>query len=215
MIDIKKSKILLLGAPGSGKGTLSTLLIDKYHLKHISTGNLFRSEVELNGPYASKIKELMVNGQLITDDITNQLAANAILDTCNKGEGFILDGYPRTIPQAEFLSKISNIDKVFYLNIDSDLLVKRIIGRRICSKCGTNYNIFFQPSKIDGVCDKCDSPLTQRKDDNEETLILRIKEYQDKTSPLIDFYKKQGKLVEIDANKTVDEVLKQLIDGLQ
>ena len=114
MIDIKKSKILLLGAPGSGKGTLSSLLIDKYNLKHISTGNLFRNEVENNGEYASRIKELMVNGQLITDDITNQLAANSILEICNKGEGFILDGYPRTIPQAEFLSKIANLSPVLW-----------------------------------------------------------------------------------------------------
>ncbi len=214
MIDIKKSKILLLGAPGSGKGTLSSLLIDKYNLKHISTGNLFRNEVENNGEYASRIKELMVNGQLITDDITNQLAANSILEICNKGEGFILDGYPRTIPQAEFLSKIANIDKVFYLDIDSELLVKRIVGRRICSKCGTNFNIYFQIPKVEGICDKCQSPLIQRKDDNEETLVSRVKEYQNKTSPLIDFYSKQDKLIRIDANKSIDEVLEQVINGL-
>ena len=215
MIDIKKSKLLLLGAPGSGKGTLSSLLIEKYNLKHISTGNLFRSEIENNGEYASKIKELMINGQLITDDITNQLASNEILLTCKNNVGFILDGYPRTIPQAEFLTKITNIDKVFYLDIDSELLVKRIVGRRICSKCGTNFNIYFKIPKTEGICDKCQSPLIQRKDDNEETLISRIKEYQNKTAPLIDFYSKQNKLVKINANKNIDEVLLQVIDGLK
>lgn len=212
---IGKNKILLLGAPGSGKGTLSSLLIDEYNFKHISTGNLFRSEVENNGPYASKLKELMVNGQLISDDITNQLAANAIIDAHNKSEGFILDGYPRTIPQAEFLSKITEIDKVFYLNIDSDLLVKRIVGRRICSKCGTNYNIYFNVPKQEGICDKCSSPLAQRKDDNEETLVSRIREYQDKTSPLIQYYKERNKLIEIDASKPINEVFAQIVNGLK
>ncbi len=207
MIDTnQKQKIILLGAPGSGKGTVSGLLIENFKLDHISTGDLFRNEIKNDGPLASKIKELMVNGQLIPDDITNELASNAIMDSFKKSDGFILDGYPRTIAQAEFLTKICNIDKVFYLNISSDLLVKRIVGRRICPQCATNYNIYFSKPKVEGICDKCNSPLTQRKDDNEETLVSRIREYETKTAPLVDFYKKEGKLITVDASQDINEV---------
>ncbi len=216
MIDSnKKQKIILLGAPGSGKGTVSSLLIENFKLDHISTGDLFRNELKNDGEYASKIKELMVNGQLIPDDITNQLASNAIMEAFNKSDGFILDGYPRTIAQAEFLTKICEIDKVFYLNISSDLLVKRIVGRRICPQCASNYNIYFNQPKVEGICDKCNSPLTQRKDDNEETLVSRIREYETKTAPLVDFYKSQNKLVTIDASQDIDDVFNAIKSELK
>ncbi len=216
MIDTsKKQKIILLGAPGSGKGTVSSLLVENFKLDHISTGDLFRNELKNDGEYASKIKELMVNGQLIPDDITNQLASNAIMQAFNDSDGFILDGYPRTIAQAEFLTKICNIDKVFYLNISSDLLVKRIIGRRICSQCASNYNIYFNQPKVEGICDKCGSPLTQRKDDNEETLVSRIAEYETKTAPLVEFYQKTGKLINIDATQDIQDVYQQIARELK
>ncbi len=210
-----KQKIILLGAPGSGKGTVSSLLIESFKLDHISTGDLFRNEIKNDGDYASKIKELMVNGQLIPDDITNQLASNAIMAAFEKSDGFILDGYPRTIAQAEFLRKICDIDKVFYLKISPDLLVKRIVGRRICPQCAANYNIYFNQPKVEGICDKCNSPLTQRKDDNEETLVSRVREYETKTAPLIDFYSAENKLVTIDASKNIDEVFASIKSELK
>ncbi len=216
MIDKnKKMKIILLGAPGSGKGTVSSLLLNNYKLEHISTGNLFRAEVQNNGPLASKIKELMVNGQLIPDDITNKLASNAILKAFEQADGFILDGYPRTMAQAEFLTKICDIDKVFYLNIAPDLLVKRIVGRRICLDCGKNYNIYFSKPLQDGICDQCHLPLSQRKDDNEETLVSRIAEYETKTAPLVDFYQKTGKLINIDATQDIETVYQQIASELE
>ncbi len=216
MIDThKKLKLILLGAPGSGKGTVSSLLLDHYKLEHISTGNLFRAEVQNNGPLASKIKELMVNGQLIPDDITNKLASQAILQAFEHSDGFILDGYPRTMAQAEFLTKICDIDKVFYLNIAPELLVKRIVGRRICPDCGKNYNIYFSQPLQEGLCDHCHLPLSQRKDDNEETLVSRIAEYETKTAPLVEFYQKTGKLINIDATQDIQDVYQQIARELK
>lgn len=209
-----KIKIILLGAPGAGKGTLAALLQNNYNLKHISTGNLFRNEIETNGFYASQIKNAMTNGQLIDDKITNKLASNAILSAFDDSDGFILDGYPRTIAQAQFLAKVCDIDFVFYLDIDSNLLNKRITGRRICSKCGTNYNLFFHPPKVEGICDKCGSLLIQRKDDNSETLNTRIIEYFNKTSPLIEFYQEQKKLIKLDASLSIEEIYQDVLNYL-
>lgn len=212
---ITKNKIILIGAPGSGKGTISSQLINNFNLQHISTGDLFREAALQNTVISSKIKELMISGELIPDEITNKLASDAILKSFDNTNGFILDGYPRTIPQAEFLTKVCSIDKVFYLKINTDSLMKRIIGRRMCENCKISYNIYFNKPTIENICNKCSQPLIQRKDDNEQILISRISEYEKKTSPLINYYKLKNILVEINANNSIDEVYNDISKKLK
>ncbi len=153
----------------------------------------------------------MVNGQLIPDDITNQLASNAIMAAFEKSDGFILDGYPRTIPQANFLSSIVNVDSVIYLHVDEAILLNRLTGRRLCSNCNAIYNVNTEMKPLqDGVCDKCHGALIQRKDDNLESVKLRIDEYNQKTKPLIDYYQDKGLLKIIEADAPLDVIYREI-----
>jgi len=204
-------KIILLGAPGSGKGTISNELMQKEHYEHVSTGDLFRKVIDSNSPIADQLKTILTSGQLVSDDITNAIVRDELLKLSHENKDFVLDGYPRTIDQAKFLASIVKIDAVILVNIDQELAIKRISGRRLCKTCGAIYNIYFKKPLHENVCDLDGSYLYQRKDDDQAIALKRFEVYFQQTQPLIDFYRNQGILHEIDANNTnIDQLMQQV-----
>ena len=212
---IKKPNIIFLGAPGSGKGTVAKQLVEKYGYLHLSTGDLFRETLSQNTPLAKQIREYVKQGKLVPDDVTNNMMKQYIVNAINNSKHFLLDGYPRTIEQAEFLKTICDIDLVIYLNISEDLATKRIIGRRNCPNCGEIYNIYFKKPIKDNICDKCNTPLSQRKDDNAEVAKTRFQTYQSATSPLINYYQQQNKLASINVNDNNTDVFAKTCDLIE
>jgi adenylate kinase len=205
-------KIILLGAPGSGKGTISTILVNKYNFTHLSTGDMFRKIISKPiTEHEIKIRNLISAGNLIDDNVTNQLLKNELEKITDKNSNVVFDGYPRTINQAQYLDNIQKIDNVFLVNINEDVIIKRITGRRTCPKCGAIYNIYFKKPKIENLCDRDNERLVQRKDDNESTIKNRLKVYFNLTNPLINFYKSQNKLVVLDGNKNLNDIVDLLI----
>ncbi len=197
--------IILIGPPGSGKGTQAFNIKDKYSLTHISTGDLFRLAIKNQTTLGKQVSSVLERGDLVSDDLTLSIVKEAI-EKVESG-GYMLDGYPRTINQAELLDNLdTEIDAVIYFNIKTDLLIDRLTGRRVCKSCGASFHVMFNPPKVDGVCDNCGGELYQRSDDNETSVKTRLDEFYNKTLPLVDFYKKQGKLFEVDANLSVEEV---------
>ena len=201
-------KIIMLGAPGAGKGTHAKKISEKYGIPHISTGDLLREEVNLGTELGNKIKNNLDKGEFVTDDIITELLTSRLTKPdCDYG--CILDGYPRNITQAKLLEDIfdkldKELDNVLFLDIDLDLALKRMQGRIVCPKCGTSYNInneSLKPKK-DGICDKCATELEKRNDDNEETFKNRFNVYLDKTSELLDYYDKLGLLKKIEINNS-------------
>lgn len=203
-------KIVLLGAPGSGKGTLSEYLIEKYNFDHISTGNLFRKVIAENLKHVEELKTYLLSGALVPDDLTNKLAKEEIQTLEKQKKSFILDGYPRNIDQALFLDNLLTIDKVIYINVSEDSIIKRLTGRRTCSTCGKIYNIYYMPPKKDGVCDIDGGLLLQRKDDEEAVISNRLETYRKTTFPLVDFYRRQKKLIEIDGDSGKEKIRKEV-----
>jgi adenylate kinase len=202
-------KLIFLGPPGVGKGTQAKMLSKEYGIPQISTGDLLRSEMSKESEIGKKIKNVMGSGDLVSDDIVITLLRKRIKkEDCKNG--FILDGFPRNINQAEELKKISGIDCVVYFECPDEELVKRISGRRVCSDCGAIFHIHYKKPKKERICDKCNGVLFQRKDDNEETVRSRLKVYKEKTEPLIKYYKKKGKLLVIDANRSIEEIFEDV-----
>lgn len=199
-------KIILLGAPGCGKGTFSEYLVNKYKVSHLSTGNLFRKRMEEKGLYWEELKNYIMKGQLVPDDLVNKIVKTELLNF-KANDSYILDGYPRTIEQAEFLSTIANIDATIYLDVDESILEKRLVGRRMCSKCKKIYNIYFYPPKNEGFCDDDNEILIQRKDDNVDVIKDRLDAYNKNTFPLVDYYQKKNLLIKIDGTKTKEEII--------
>lgn len=207
-----ESKIILLGPPGSGKGSASKNLISKFPgLTVISTGDIFRKKMDEESDLANTIREYICQGKLIPDEITNDLVKTEILYLIKNKKGILLDGYPRTIKQAKFLATVCDISKVFYFEIDQNILLKRIIGRRLCPVCGNNYNIFFNKPKEENTCDNCQTLLVQRKDDNEKTFSKRMEEFNNKTAKLVNYYKEINKLIIIDSSQSVKKVLEEML----
>ncbi len=202
--------IVLLGAPGSGKGTLASRLEERLHIPHIATGDIFRFNLKNNTELGKLAKSYIDKGELVPDDVT----CNMVRDRFGKQdakEGFILDGFPRTIPQATELDKMlkemgRKIDYVFLVQADDERIVKRMGGRRVCKNCGEVYHVETLKPKVDGICDKCGSELVQRDDDNENVVKDRLKVYHEQTAPLIDYYKNQNLVHEVDGFATVEEV---------
>jgi len=217
-------KKIFLGPPGSGKGTYSKRLSPIRNVPHISTGDLFRKEIKNETKIGKNVKEFIELGQLVPDNVTIEIVKQRLnKDDCQKG--FILDGFPRTIPQAEMLNNISNIDAVLNLIIPEDILIEKICARRNCKDCGDIYNIAdinrggikmppMNP-KIEGKCDKCNGELIQRADDNEETIKKRLKIYQQETQPLIDFYKQKNLLKDIKITGPPEEMVKVILKILE
>ena len=206
--------MVLLGPPGAGKGTQSVVLSKKYNLPHISTGDILREAVKASLPLGVKAKEYMDRGALVPDEVVTGIVADRLLKPDTKN-GFILDGFPRTLKQAEDLDKAlkkmsSGIDMVLYFATSTAVAIERLTGRRVCTSCGFNYHIKNIPPKKEGVCDMCGAPLFQRPDDNEETVRARLKVYEEQTKPLIDFYMKQGILKRVSGDMGVDELFKVL-----
>ena len=184
--------LLIIGAPGAGKGTMSELILDKFNLVHVSTGDMLRAAVKNGTPVGLKAQEYMNRGELVPDEVIHDIIVER-LSQDDIEQGFLFDGYPRTKNQAVDLDEIlkslnKKIDCVINLNIEDEVLVKRITGRRLCPECGEIYNIYLKPSKKDGICDKCGSELIQRKDDNLESLKVRLSEYHKNTQPVIEYY---------------------------
>jgi len=197
--------IILLGSPGVGKGTYATLLAKKYKIPHISTGDIFREAVKEKSELGIKVKEFLDRGELVPDDITI-LVIKERMKKNDVDVGFLLDGFPRTIPQAEALEKFKKIDKVLNFVAPEKTIMDRLSGRRICKKCGAIYHLINIKPKVEGICDKCSGELYQRSDEKPNVTKKRLKEYNKKTKPLIDYYKKKGLLANINANFSIGEV---------
>ena len=211
--------IILLAPPAAGKGTQSEKIVSKYNLKHISTGDLLRNCLKNNDELSNQIREIMNQGKLVDDEIIIKLIEKEL--TNSSLNGFVLDGFPRSLAQAkkfnELLNKLNkHLDLVLYLNIDKENALNRIIGRRTCPNCGRIYNILIENSKPlnENLCDECNVSLTKREDDNEVTFNKRYDTYVTETSPLIDFYKNQGLLVEFDSSLDADLVFENIIKEL-
>jgi len=211
----KDLRIVFMGPPGGGKGTQADVLQRKYELEHISTGDMFRAAIKNETPLGLKVKEILASGALVPDDVTCALVAEK-LDSMPKDKGFMLDGFPRTIPQAEAFDKILSerslhLDYAINLEVPDDYIIKRIAGRYTCAKCSAMYNDSFKPTKVAGVCDVCGSvEFVHRPDDNEEVLQTRLNNYRDLTAPLLPYYEKEGILKSVDGVGTVDEVTNRI-----
>lgn len=210
--------LILLGPPGAGKGTQATRIIEKYKVPHISTGDIFRENIKNNTPLGQKAQEYMNKGELVPD----QLVVDIALDRLSKDDcknGFLLDGFPRTVFQADALDKFlkdkgKGIDLVINIEVEDKMLIERLDARRVCPTCAATYNVIGMPPKKEGICDKCNDILIQRKDDKKETVGNRIKVYHEQTSPLIDYYKEKGLIKDFDgmigADALFDEIVKAI-----
>ena len=211
-------RVVLLGPPGAGKGTQATRIAEQYKIPHISTGDIFRANVKEGTPLGKKAKEYMDQGLLVPDELVCDLVEDRIgWEDC--ASGYLLDGFPRTVFQAErfdaFLERTgAQLDKTVDIEVDEDILLPRMIGRRVCRQCGRPYHVTSMPPKQEGVCDVCGGEVYQRADDREETVLNRFKVYQEQTSPLIEYYQKSGKLAVIDGSKSPDEVFGEICDLL-
>lgn len=211
--------LILLGAPGAGKGTQAKIIMDKYGIPQISTGDMLREAVAKGTELGKKAKEFMTQGKLVPDEIVIGIVRERLAQKdCEKG--FILDGFPRTLAQAEALDKMlaemgKKIDAVINVNVPEEEVVKRIVNRRTCRNCGAIYHLIYNPPKKPGVCDKCGGELYQRDDDKEETVRERYRVYKKNTEPLIDYYKKKGILYDVDGTKDIDGVKKEILEILE
>ncbi len=196
--------IVLLGAPGAGKGTQAEIICDRLHIPQISTGNILRQAIKDGTEMGLKAKSYMDAGDLVPDEVIFEILHDRLgQDDCKNG--FILDGVPRTIPQAEVIEKMGiKIDVALDIEVRDEVIVERVSGRRVCS-CGASYHIKYKPSRVEGICDKCGKPLTIRKDDEPATVLDRLANYHKITEPLKDFYRAKGVLVEVDGEKSVEE----------
>ena len=202
--------IVMLGAPGAGKGTQADLICAEYNIPHISTGDIFRANIKNGTELGKRAKSYMDKGELVPDQLTVEILLDRVAqDDCK--EGYVLDGFPRTIPQAEVLDdalgKLSaKVDYAINVDVPDDAIVARMSGRRSCPDCGTVYHIVYNKPAKDGTCDKCGASLVQREDDAEETVRNRLKVYHDQTAPLIDFYEKKGALKTVDGTQDMKQV---------
>ena len=210
--------LILLGAPGAGKGTQAKLIMKKYQMPQISTGDILREAVRHNTPLGQKAQDYMNKGLLVPDEVVIGIIEEKLKESSCRN-GFILDGFPRTIPQAESLDRVldrSNIslDHVINFEVEQEILIKRLSGRRVCKNCGQMYNIYFSAPSQEGVCDQCSGELFQRKDDTIDTIRERLQVYQAQTAPLIEYYQGKKKLSTIAADKEQGEIFNQLCNLL-
>ena len=211
-------KIIMLGAPGAGKGTQAKQIAAKYEIPHISTGDIFRANISNGTELGKKAKTYMDQGLLVPDELVVDLVVDRVQqDDCKKG--YILDGFPRTIPQAEALTEAlkklgEKVDFAINVEVPDENIVKRMSGRRACVSCGSTYHIVYNPTKVEGVCDKCGNELILREDDKPETVKKRLDVYHEQTQPLIEYYTNEGVLVEVDGTKDMKDVFSAIVDIL-
>lgn len=212
-------KLVILGPPGAGKGTQAEYIVERYNIPHISTGDIFRENIKNNTELGKEAKSYMDKGLLVPDDLVIALVEDR-LNKADAKEGFLLDGFPRTVAQAVSLDSIldknnDKLTKVINISVDPEILIERAVGRRVCKTCGMTYHVKFNPPKEEGICDKDGTKLIQRDDDTEETVKTRISVYFDQTAPLIDYYRAQNLLVDIDGAKDIDKVFEDIVNGLK
>lgn len=212
-------KLVILGPPGAGKGTQAEYIVKRYNIPHISTGDIFRENIKNNTELGKKAKSYMDKGLLVPDDLVIALVEDR-LNKDDAKEGFLLDGFPRTVAQAVSLDSIldkndDKLTKVINISVDPEILIERAVGRRVCKTCGMTYHVKFNPPKEEGVCEKDGTKLIQRDDDTEETVKTRISVYFDQTAPLIDYYRAQNLLIDIDGAKDIDKVFDDIVIGLE
>lgn len=207
--------LILFGPPGAGKGTQAKFLEQKFNIVQLSTGDMLRAKVKQADPLAEKIKEIFAAGALVPDDIMIDLIKDRIQQP-DCANGFILDGFPRTVPQAEALDKMfadqgKKLDAAIELKVDENALVERITGRCSCSKCGASYHVKFNPPKVEGICDLCGGEIICRTDDNEETVRARLTTYHEQTEPVLPYYRSQNVLKSVDGMAPMDDVTQQIL----
>ena len=211
-------KIIMLGAPGAGKGTQAKMIADKYKVPHVSTGDIFRANIKNGTELGKEAKQYMDKGLLVPDELTVKILLDRVAQAdCENG--YVLDGFPRTIPQAEVLDKAltelgDKIDYAIDVNVPDENIIKRMSGRRACLACGATYHIEHIPPKKEGVCDRCGEALVLRDDDKEETVKNRLNVYHEQTQPLIEYYTGKGILKEVDGTVPMDQVFEAITDSL-
>lgn len=207
-------KLLIMGRPGAGKGTQAVNIKEYYNIPHISTGDMFRAAIKNQTKLGLEAKSYMEQGALVPDEVTIGIVEERLLeDDCKNG--FLLDGFPRTITQAEaldaFLTKNGvALDAVLDVNVPAEILVRRMVGRRVCKTCGATFHVEFNPPKVDGICDNCGKPLIQRADDTEATAVNRLAVYDQNTAPLLDFYAKKNLLKTVNGDQSLDKVFEDI-----
>ena len=212
-------KIIMLGAPGAGKGTQAKMIAAKYQIPHISTGDIFRANIKNGTELGMEAKKYMDQGQLVPDELTVKILLDRVAQP-DCSEGYVLDGFPRTIPQAEVLDSAldklgDSIDFAIDVDVPDENIVRRLSGRRACLSCGATYHIEHIPPKQEGVCDTCGQPLVLRDDDKPETVLKRLKVYHEQTQPLIDFYTKKGVLRSVDGTVDMNNVFETIVNVLE
>lgn len=211
-------KIIMLGAPGAGKGTQADKICAKYNIPHISTGDIFRANIKNNTELGQKAKSYMDKGELVPDELVVDLVVDRIkADDCTNG--YVLDGFPRTIPQAEALDAAlaainDKVDYAINVEVPDENIINRMSGRRACVACGATYHIVHIPTKVEGVCDKCGADLILRDDDKPETVKNRLNVYHEQTQPLIDYYTAKNILHEVDGTKAMEDVFSSIVSIL-
>lgn len=211
-------RLILLGPPGVGKGTQASRIIEKYDIPHISSGDMFRTNIKEGTELGVSAKEYMDKGLLVPDELVISMVMDRLSqDDCK--DGFLLDGFPRTIDQGKELDKGLEklgvkLDKVINIQADKDILIERITGRRVCEKCGATYHIKYNPPKVEGVCDIDGGKLYQREDDTVETVTTRIEVYYEQTEPLIDYYRKKNLILDVDGTREIQEIFETIVNSL-
>jgi adenylate kinase len=212
---MSQPKLLLLGPPGAGKGTQSANLVERFDVEHVTTGDALRSNKGMDISHLDTEYDTpggyMDRGELVPDAVVNEIVRTALEDA----DGFVLDGYPRNVDQAEYLAGITDLDAVASLSVPEAELVRRLTGRRVCADCGTNYHVEFDRPAEEGVCDECGGELVQREDDTEETVRERLRVFEENTAPVVEFYDERGDLVEVDGVGTPGEVRERLVAAIE
>ncbi len=207
--------LILLGAPGAGKGTQAEVICDKLHIPAVSTGNILRAAVKNGTEMGLKAKEFIEKGALVPDSVIIGIIKERLAEP-DCANGFILDGVPRTVAQAEALEQMGiTIDKVVDLEVADETIMHRLTGRRVCAACGASYHVENKPSRVEGKCDRCGGDLVARKDDQPETVKDRLKTYHELTEPLIEFYKERGKLVVVEGHESIADTSELLLKALE
>ena len=201
--------LIFLGPPGAGKGTIAAVVKEAFSVPHISTGDLFRANIKNETELGKQVKEILASGNLVPDGITIKMVENRLKEDDAKS-GYILDGFPRTVAQADALKGMSNVDYVINFVLDRETILKRLSGRRVCKSTGRTYHILYNPPKVEGIDDETGEPLIQRDDDKEEAILNRLEVYEKSTAPLIDYYRAENLLVDLDASKSPEEIFEDL-----
>ena len=212
--------ILIMGGPGAGKGTMSARIVEKFNVNHISTGDIFRSEIGNGTELGLEAKSYMDKGLLVPDELVNNMVKSYLDKLEDKKNGFLLDGYPRTLEQAKAFDALAgdgalSIDKVIAMDIPFDVLAGRITGRRLCKECGEIYHLQSKPPMVEGKCDICGGDLYQRKDDTVESLTVRLDEYSKQTAPVLDYYEQKGIVARINADQPIENVWSDVLKALE